>query len=413
MSISIAERLLGLLQHDQPTRVALLACSAALQLDDQTACEAVDLVAPANDDSYEVVRRVKELGCVWKEWNGLWHVAEDVRRGLLDRIYRELPQSTIVKLRELLAKKAEARAAQIEAVDQVAQHEKMIARFEAAYHRSLIPGEAKQGARDLIELWRQLPPFDGDTLALMVDYVAGELDQLLGHLQEEIVFLRGVAARQRGDQHTQEKYFDLVWKNPDLQSDVEAALNDDRKAHLHEQVYQYAVDYYRRRRSGSAGEPDTLVDDLYAEFFESHETAWRNEAEFYTYVAQLMRRLVIKKARTQFSTKLHSDLYNRLQNDEFGMQRAEELLAMDKALRLLRGYDSYQAHIVELRFYAGLTLEQIADVMQLSLSAVKREWRIATAVLKRELTRPDTDRSSLIPVSLMTNTNSFLREFHA
>src|SRR5215213_424427 len=212
MSSSIAERYLELFQNDQPIRLALLACSAALQLDDETACEAVDLVARTNDSSYTLMRRVKKLGCVWKEWDGFWYVAEDVRRGLLDWIYRELPEPTIVKLRQLFANAATSRAAQITSNDQAAAHERMVAQLEAAYHRVLIPGQTENGASELIELWRQLPSSDREALALSVDYLAYELDQRLDRLPDEIVFFCGFAARKRSDNHAQETHFARVWE---------------------------------------------------------------------------------------------------------------------------------------------------------------------------------------------------------
>src|SRR5215218_738455 len=114
MASSTAVQYLELFQGDRPGMLALLACSVALQLDDETACEAVELVANTNGSTRTLVRRVKRLGCVWKDWNGHWHVSDDVRRDLLDRLYQELPETTIVKLRERLAQKAELRAAQIE-----------------------------------------------------------------------------------------------------------------------------------------------------------------------------------------------------------------------------------------------------------------------------------------------------------
>ena len=78
-----AERYLKRLEADPQARLALLACSAALQIDDDTAGEAVELVAKTNGATRALVTRVKKLGCVWKEWNGYWHVAEDVRRDLV------------------------------------------------------------------------------------------------------------------------------------------------------------------------------------------------------------------------------------------------------------------------------------------------------------------------------------------
>ena len=441
MSSSIAERYLELFQNDQPIRLALLACSAALQLDDETACEAVDLVARTNDSSYTLMRRVKKLGCVWKEWDGFWYVAEDVRRGLLDWIYRELPEPTIVKLRQLFANAATSRAAQITSNDQAAAHERMVAQLEAAYHRVLIPGQTENGASELIELWRQLPSSDREALAVSVDYLADELDQRLGRLPDEIVFLRGMAAGQRGDSEAQERYFDLVWKSgytgehadihaiaaqflgeliqqrdpqiqvPETWTEDGAVTIEDLRASVHQQAYDFAVTYYRRRRTGPTTDTSTLTDELYMKFFEPHPTAWPNRAEFYVYVAQLIRRILVRSARTQYSTKFDSELSRRW-NDEFGLHSVVNWLALDKALSILREYDPDQARIVELRFHAGLTLEKIAAVMQLRIDNVEREWRTARAFLKLELTREDIIPQEIIAGSQMTSTASFLRHIN-
>jgi len=157
MSNAIAERYTELFNNDRQAVRALLACSAALQLDDETACEAVELVAQSNGSSRALMRRVKKLGCVWKEWNGMWHVSEDVRSGLFE-LLEELPEDTIRELRGHLAQKADARAAAlIDATDQFGAHQKLQARFEAAYQRLLIPKDSEKGANELAELWRESP----------------------------------------------------------------------------------------------------------------------------------------------------------------------------------------------------------------------------------------------------------------
>ena len=90
-------------------RLALLACSAALRLDDNVAREAIQLVAQSNGSTDKTLRRIKRLGCVWKQWDGSWYIAEDVRSSFLERLYEEVPEATIVELRERLATHASRR----------------------------------------------------------------------------------------------------------------------------------------------------------------------------------------------------------------------------------------------------------------------------------------------------------------
>jgi RNA polymerase sigma factor (TIGR02999 family) len=212
MSSSTATRYLDLFRDDRPGMLALLACSAAFQLDDGTACEIVELVANSNGATSTLVQQVKRLGCVWKDWNGEWHVAEDVRRELTVRLRQELPDDTVIKLRKHLAQKADSRA-QVKSTDQLAAHQILSARLEAAYQRILIPQQLDRGANDLLALWRQLSPSDAQALARSVDYLADELSQLLGRLPDTVLFLRGMAARDRADPQAQQKHFLKIWKD--------------------------------------------------------------------------------------------------------------------------------------------------------------------------------------------------------
>lgn len=464
MSNSIAERYLKLFEEDQQIRRALLACSAALQLDDETACKAVDLVAQTNGSSYMLVRRVKKLGCVWKEWNEYWHITEDVRRGLFGWLYRDLSELKIIELRELFAQAAASRAAKITSNDQAAAHERMVAKLEAAYQRLLIPKQTEEGAKQLAELWRQLPSAERETLALSVDYLAVELEQRLGRLPDEIIVLRRYAAEKalldslevmetgpergrayyalgnllaedpdRRDEADQAyiKASDLVEdpeeksqvaiaraglephiQVPDTWVDDETVTIDDLRATIHNQAYQFAVSYYRLRRTEPARNPRTLTDEMYEKFFAPHQTAWQNPAEFYTYVAQLIRRILVKSARHQYSTtqnltEFDSGLFRRWLKAP-GM-KVKDLLALDKAIALLQDFDPEQARIVELWSYAGLTLEKIADVMQLPTWIVEREWRMAKAFLNNEIASGNIEPGERMPVSQMMSTATFVR----
>ena len=380
-----------------------------------------------------------------------------------------------------------------------------LAQFEASYYRVLIPGQTEKGANQLAELPRHRPSPIGDTLALSVDYLADELDHQSGRLPDEIVFLRGIAARERGDSHAQEKYFGLVWKrdrsgphghihataayyigqlvqdrdpktaedalrdslawmesgpergrvyyslgtllendqsrwneseqaydaalellvdpeernevsrarenliHKNAQSQAEATFHksvytpaelpetwvtdairiEDLQASVHEQTYRYAISYFRRRETEGVVNTTSLADKLYAQFFEPQSAAWQNRFEFFCYIARLIRRIVATRARTQFATKLNADLHTLWVNniDEFGTQPEADLLALEDALNRLEKIDADQVRMVELRFYVGLTVEKIAEVMQIPAATVAHEWRLAKAFLKREITR--------------------------
>jgi RNA polymerase sigma-70 factor, ECF subfamily len=212
MSTSIAEHYAELFKDDQPGLLALLACSAALQLDDETACEVVKLVANTNGSTRSLVWRIKKLGCVWKEWNGLWRLTEDVRRQFHERLHKELAEAKIVQLREHLIQKAASRAQQTDPHDDMATQHQLLTRLEAIYQGLQIPARSNATANQLVELWRRLAPTAAEALARSVDHLGDELDQRLPALPDAVLLLRGIAARARDDVNAQEKYFGRVWR---------------------------------------------------------------------------------------------------------------------------------------------------------------------------------------------------------
>ncbi|HET6975070.1 MAG TPA: ECF-type sigma factor [Pyrinomonadaceae bacterium] len=231
MSNTTAERYIEIFADDRQGLLALAACSAALQLDDETACKAIEVIAQSNGSSFELMRRIKSLGCVWTDWNGLWNVSEGVRRSLFDWLYREIPERSIVKLRECLAERASARAVQFQTEDQLSLHRKTKARFEAAYQRILIPERSEEGANEFLELWRQSSSqAAADAIARSVDFLADEILQLVSRPPDALLFLRGMAARVRNDNHAQEKYFGRLWKRA-------------RRGKYHQQIHAMAANF--------------------------------------------------------------------------------------------------------------------------------------------------------------------------
>ena len=219
MSSSTAQKYIELFDDDEQAKLALLACSAALRLDDETAYAIIELVAKSNGSTGVLLRRVKNLGCVWVGWDGLWYITEDVRPHLLERLHRDVPSQTLVQLRERLAATAEARAERLPPDGQVTDRDKLLSKFEAAYQHLLTATKSQDGATQLAELWQQSQqdrPDAAFAIARSVDYLAADLESQLSRLHlsrlpDEIVFLQGMAARARGDRRNEEKYFRQVW----------------------------------------------------------------------------------------------------------------------------------------------------------------------------------------------------------
>lgn len=154
------------------------------------------------------------------------------------------------------------------------------------------------------------------------------------------------------------------------------------------------------RRQLSRGKSNTLqttavVHEAYLKLIESSRLRFTDRAHFYAVASKAMRQILIDHARRGAAQKRGGDRV-RVDLDEERVpieERAAELLAVDEALTLLEELDSHLARIVEMRFFAGLSVEETADAVGSSPSTVKRDWKKARAFLYRELaTRHETDR---------------------
>lgn len=161
---------------------------------------------------------------------------------------------------------------------------------------------------------------------------------------------------------------------------------------VYDELHRLAVNYLRRERRQHTLQPTALVNELYLKIFDQQRTNWRNRAQFFGIAAQLMRRILVDHARAHYSTKRGGDRFCvSLRNvAAFGAQPDADLLALHDVLNRLEELDPDQARIVELRFFGGLTIKETAEVMQISHATVEREWKIAKAFMKRELTRTRT-----------------------
>ena len=159
---------------------------------------------------------------------------------------------------------------------------------------------------------------------------------------------------------------------------------------VYDELHRLAVNYLRRERREHTLQPTALVNELYLKIFDQQRTNWRNRAQFFGVAAQLMRRILVDHARAHYSTKRGGDRFCiSLRNVAavFGAEPDADLLAVHDVLTRLEEFDPDQARIVELRFFAGLTIKETAAVMHTSHATVEREWKMAKAFLKSELTK--------------------------
>ena len=158
---------------------------------------------------------------------------------------------------------------------------------------------------------------------------------------------------------------------------------------VYDELHRLAGAYLRRERREHILQPTALVNEAYLKLVRQRNIQWQNRAQFFGVAAQLMRRILVDHARANSADKRGGDRVNvSLKNiGAFGTQPTTDVLALHDVLNRLAEIDPDQSRIVELRFFGGLMIEEAAEVMQVSHSTVEREWKIAKAWLKRELTK--------------------------
>jgi RNA polymerase sigma-70 factor (ECF subfamily) len=143
--------------------------------------------------------------------------------------------------------------------------------------------------------------------------------------------------------------------------------------------------YMARERSGHTLQTSALINEAYLRLVNQQNVEWKDRAHFFAVAAQIMRHILIDHARRYQYEKRGAGAQKITLNDAalLGQQRAKELIALDDALIELAAYDARKSQIVELRFFGGLTIEEVAEVASTSPATVKRELQAAKLWLKR------------------------------
>lgn len=155
---------------------------------------------------------------------------------------------------------------------------------------------------------------------------------------------------------------------------------------VYDELKKLAAGYLRRERIDHTLQPTALVHDAYLKLIDQHSVSWQNRAHFFGIAAQVMRRILIDHARAHQAGKRGGA--GKLQLNESidkAVERSAELIRLDDALDALKKVDPQNARLVELRYFGGLTFEEAAEVLGVSLITVKRHWRVARAFLYGQL----------------------------
>jgi RNA polymerase sigma factor (TIGR02999 family) len=172
----------------------------------------------------------------------------------------------------------------------------------------------------------------------------------------------------------------------EAQAGDRAAL-DELLPLVYRELRQIAARHLAQERPGHTLQATALVHEAYMRLIDQHSVDWRNRAHFFSIAAEMMRRVLVNHAVGRRAQKRGAG-ETLLSLDEvvsFPNRQDVDLVLLDEALKRLAGLDALQARIVELRFFAGLTVEEVAEVLGVSDSEVKREWRSAKAWLTTQL----------------------------
>jgi RNA polymerase sigma factor (TIGR02999 family) len=174
-----------------------------------------------------------------------------------------------------------------------------------------------------------------------------------------------------------------AWKAGDLDA------RDRLVPLVYQELRRRAAAYLRRERVGHTLQPTALVHEAYLRLIPQDHAAWEHRGQFFGVASQMMRRILVDRARGRQATK-RSGRWARVTLVDAVAQRQPvdvDVLDLDDALTELSTFDPRKSQVVELRFFGGLSLDETGDALGISLATVEREWQAARAWLFARLTK--------------------------
>lgn len=159
---------------------------------------------------------------------------------------------------------------------------------------------------------------------------------------------------------------------------------------IYNELRSLAGNYLRRERVSHTLQPTALVHEAYIKLIDQKQVKWQNRAHFFGIAAQIMRRILVDHARKHTADKRGGDAEKLPIEEEIlvvSNEKSHELLALDEALENLEKMDEQKAKIVELRYFGGLSIEETAEVLGVSVATVNRQWRMAKAWLYGQIAK--------------------------
>ena len=162
---------------------------------------------------------------------------------------------------------------------------------------------------------------------------------------------------------------------------------------VYQELHRTAHRYMVRERSGHTLQTTALINEVYTRLVDLQGMSWQNRNHFFGICANLMRRVLTDFARSRrFHKRGGNAIHVAFDEAMFGgLERAAGIVALDDALTALAAIDGRKSRVVELRFFGGLSVEETAQVLNVSPETVMRDWRLAKVWLFRELSEGDSD----------------------
>jgi RNA polymerase sigma factor (TIGR02999 family) len=152
---------------------------------------------------------------------------------------------------------------------------------------------------------------------------------------------------------------------------------------VHHELHRLARHYMRRENPGHTLQTTAVVNEAYCKLVDQKNVRWENRAHFFCIAAKLMRRILVDHARRRHRAKRGGG-FQKISFEESGVMtetRIAELISLDDALNRLAAFDPQKSRVVEMKFFGGLSTEEIAEVEQVSPRTIQREWLKAKAWL--------------------------------
>ena len=167
------------------------------------------------------------------------------------------------------------------------------------------------------------------------------------------------------------------------------AAFDRLAAYVYDDLHRMARHYMKNERAGNTLQTTALVNEVYLRLVDVRNVDWHERAQFFAISAQMMRRILVDGARARASHKRGGSVV-KVNVDEVPVlspERDSSLVALDEALEAFSAVAPRQAKVVELRYFGGLSEEEIVEVLKISPRTVRRDWEFAKSWLTRELSR--------------------------